>query len=173
MALRAQQIAAAEIGGGVVGIGGDRGVEIGERGTVLVDLAIGQRAIGVGAGEIRIELDRLGEIVDRVLELPDLGVGDAARVVGGGSLGLRWMTSVSEAILPFAAPVESASTSATLASARRASPIVSPQPASAPATQHGRIAAPRKFEAPTIFICTSRRRIRARCLEAWRPSAKV
>ena len=85
IALRAQQIGAADIGRRVIGIGRDGAVEINSREIVAAALAIGQRAIGVGREIIGIEPDRLGEVVHRLLEMPKARIGRAAGVIGLGA----------------------------------------------------------------------------------------
>ena len=58
--LRAQEIATAKIGGGVVRIDGDRLIEILHRQIVFLGLTVSERPIGVGAREMGIQFDRLG-----------------------------------------------------------------------------------------------------------------
>ena len=81
IALRAQQVRAAEIGGRVAWIGGDGHVEIGQCLIAPTGLAIGQRAVGVGGDIVGIELDGGREIADRLDEPPDAGVGRTTGVV--------------------------------------------------------------------------------------------
>jgi hypothetical protein len=70
------------------GIGDDRLIEIGERGSILLNLTIGERTIGIGAGEIRVDLDRFGEILDGVLIASYFRIGGAARVIGDRIVGI-------------------------------------------------------------------------------------
>ena len=70
VALRAQKIAAAEIGEAVIRIGLDGAAEIRERLLVLVGLPKREGAVGVGRGVARVELHRLVEVRDRVTVAP-------------------------------------------------------------------------------------------------------
>ncbi len=88
MTLRAQEIGAPEVRGGVIGIDHQGLIEVCQRQIVLVHLPVGEGAIDIGGGEIGIDLYGVAEVVDRVLVVTDPGVGGAARVVGCRIIGV-------------------------------------------------------------------------------------